>query len=155
MGKYDVREVAKYFLHKSPMTQKKLHKMLFFTYGWYLFENNEKDNLTNFLFTPSIEKHGFQAWVHGPVFRELYPIYANYGFREIYNPNDNSSIFQKEDKELIDEVFDAYIDYSADQLETMSHSFKSWQKARGTHGPYDVCKEVIKDTDIYQDIEDL
>ena len=89
------------------------------------------------------------------MFRELYPIYANYGFREIYNPNDNSSIFQKEDKELIDEVFDAYIDYSADQLETMSHSFKSWQKARGTHGPYEVCKEVIKDTDIYQDIEDL
>ena len=152
-GMYKAIDVARYFLHKNEMSQKKLHKLLFYAYAWYLYENNDADNLEKRLFVSNNPIHGFQAWVHGPVFRELYPVYADYGFRPIYNRNDNSDLFSEDDREFLDEIYEIYGKYSADQLENMSHTCSSWQKARVGLGPYDACSELLKDEDIYHDIE--
>lgn len=156
VGKYKSNDIAKYFLYKMPMTQKKLHKMLFLSYAWYLYRNNyDSNDISERLFAPVNKNHGFQAWVHGPVFRELYPIYANYGFKEIHILKYDDSIIEEEDKEFFDEIFEAYGDKSAGSLERFTHTFDSWRNAREGYGSYDACKNLLKDSEIYQDIERL
>lgn len=156
MGKYNARDIAKYFLYRMPMTQKKLHKLLFLSYAWYLYRNNDDPyNLKERLFVPEKEEYGFQAWVHGPVYREIYPDYANYGFREIFITKFDDSIIEEEDKEFFDEIFEAYGSKSAGSLERFTHTFDSWKNAREGIGSYDVCKNLLKDDEIYIDIERL
>lgn len=153
-GKYNANDVAKFFLYKvNDMTQKKLHKLLFFAYAWYLYENNEEDNIVNRLFVPNNPSYGFQAWVHGPVFRELYPLYADYGYRPINNFFFDESIFDEEDLSLLNRIVEFFGPMSADELERESHKFYSWKKAREGYEPYEACKELLDDIDIYHDIE--
>ena len=64
----DVYEIAKWFLHTEPMTHKKLQKLLYFSYGIYLAQNNENCNKLN----NSLFKNKFEAWVHGPVDPKIY-----------------------------------------------------------------------------------
>ena len=155
-GKYDANDVAKFFLYKvSDMTQKKLHKLLFLAYAWYLYENNDEFNIENRLFTPRNPQHGFQAWVHGPVFRELYPVYADYGFRPITLLKFDESIFEDEDLELLNQIVEVYGNMSAYELERESHKYYSWRKAREGYGTYEACKVLLDDDDIYRDIEEV
>lgn len=152
-GRYKAMDVARYFLHKQEMTQKKLHKMLFYAYAWYLYQNNELNDLKVRLFTSENPNHGFQAWVHGPVFRELYPVYANNGFRPFYVLTDNSNVFNEEDKKFLDEIIKVYGKFDADKLENMSHTCCSWINARKGYEPYEACSKLLDDKDIYRDIE--
>ena len=63
--------IAKYFLTKESMTQKKLQKLVYYAYAWYIVSfNNNVNRIKHLLF---IEKP--EAWVHGPVFRTLYDAY--------------------------------------------------------------------------------
>ncbi|MFV0467422.1 MAG: Panacea domain-containing protein [Dysgonomonas sp.] len=152
MGKYSAQTVANYFLFKQPMSQKKLHKMLFFAYSWYLYEKNDEDSFENKLFEPEESSKGFQAWVHGPVYRELYPKYANNGFREIYQLNFDETLIDDADKKFFEEIFDVFGTESADELEKMSHTFVSWKKPREGLNEYEPCSEVMDDSLIYMDI---
>ena len=67
-----VINVASFFLNKDPnMTHKKLQKLVYYAYVWYIVENNDDCfNISNKLFDDEIE-----AWVHGPVCRNLYDSY--------------------------------------------------------------------------------
>ena len=72
--KRTVFDVANWFLSKESMTPKKLQKLVYYAYSWYLtLVNESKDDLTAKLFTSRLE-----AWVHGPVFPELYQKYKGY-----------------------------------------------------------------------------
>ncbi|SFE88703.1 Panacea domain-containing protein, partial [Peptostreptococcus sp. D1] len=67
-------EVAKNFLDREPsMSLKKLQKLCWYAYSWFIALNNEPDeeNLA-LLFNNRAE-----AWVHGPVFRDLYIDYRH------------------------------------------------------------------------------
>lgn len=153
-GKYEANDVARFFLYKvDEMTQKKLHKMLFFAYAWYLYENNDEGNIENRLFTPKNPQYGFQAWVHGPVYRELYPVYANFGFKPINVLEFDESIFDDDDLNLLNQIVDVYGKMSAYELEEETHKYYSWQNARKGYGPYEACKVLLDDNDIYHDIE--
>ena len=81
-------EVAKNFLERDPnMSLKKLQKLCWYAYSWFIALNNEPDeeNLT-LLFNDYAE-----AWVHGPVFRNLYTDAKYNNFSEVNNSARNSS----------------------------------------------------------------
>ena len=88
----DVYEVAKWFLHTEPMTHKKLQKLLYFSYGIYLAQNNDNINqLKNSLF-----ENKFEAWVHGPVDPKIYSLYKNNGINLISIENIDTINFNSE-----------------------------------------------------------
>jgi len=70
---YTPQHIANYFLDVSdhdnrPITQMKLHKLVYIAYGWYLALTNDK------LFNDRIE-----AWEHGPVIKGLREEFKNFG----------------------------------------------------------------------------
>lgn len=82
------------FLHIESMTHKKLQKLLYFSYGIYLVQNNsDSNNLNNFLFKnngvnllsiESVEKFNFNQEVMNPLNKTI-EIYGKYSADELEN----------------------------------------------------------------------
>lgn len=130
----DIFEVSNYFLSVLPMTHKKLQKMCYYAYAWYytlygkrLFDNGR-----------------FEAWIHGPVNRELYLKYKDYGWKEISQGDITNSICE-DIKEFLDTIIDTFGVYSANELENMTHAEKPWKKAREGYAPDQICEVKIDD----------
>lgn len=136
-------DVAKYFLYKKPLTHKQLHKLLFFAYLEYLQKNNtDVNHLTNKLF-----ENQFQAWVHGPVYAPIYPIYADFGSSLIELFGEDVSI-DKNIAEFLDSILDKY-NFDGDELENLSHEVLAWKKARNGLSYWDISNSPILDEDIF------
>lgn len=132
----DVRNVADFFLSKCEMTQKKLQKMCYYAYSWYLTLYDE--NLFN--------NGKFEAWVHGPVNPELYQKYKHFGWRNI--PKSNVPELCTDLKEFLDMIFDTFNSYDADELESMTHQEQPWIEARKGCQPDEPSHVVISDNTI-------
>lgn len=154
-GQYNAKDLAYYFLHRQTMTQKKLHKMLYYAYAWYLYVYNEKGFIEEKLFVPSIIENGFQGWVHGPVYRELYPEFKRFSWRDIDFDGDVNIEIKDEHKELFDFIFERYGKYTGDELENSTHQHSAWINARKGYDKYEACKTVLSDVDIFSDIEKI
>lgn len=111
-------DVANWFLSKERMTHKKLQKLCYYAQAWSYAIQPEP--LTNAV---------FEAWVHGPVCRELYNKYRPYGFDYLPQP-DKSPSFDYATEDFLGSVWETYGDQTANALEALSHSEPPWQKAR-------------------------
>jgi uncharacterized phage-associated protein len=144
-------EISRYVIAKFDnvgdlITNKKLQKLLYYIEAWSLVHLD------------SIIDEEFEAWVHGPVIRNVYQEYKKHGYAPIvmdYGKSDSSKFikkFIKESKidenhiELIDSVLEKYGVLSSMELELLSHSEKPWIDARGKCSPVDHCsKNINKD----------
>ncbi|MGY3779139.1 Panacea domain-containing protein [Isobaculum melis] len=144
---YSVFDVANWFLSKEEMTPKKLQKLVYYAYSWFLTLNNDSlDNLENKLFSDE----EIQAWVHGPVCPSLYKKYVEYGYNEIPKVDKHTiEVFEKEVDSTLEEVWLVYGNFDGNELESITHQEKPWKKARNGFGPLDNCTEIISDKDIY------
>jgi uncharacterized phage-associated protein len=69
-------------------------------------------------------------WAHGPVVESLYKEYKKYGSSAIPVPDTvDTSMFTKKQKELLNEVFDVYGQFSAWKLRCMTHEEPPWKQA--------------------------
>lgn len=116
----------------------KLHKLLYYVQGWHLAAKG----------TPLFPGR-FQAWVHGPVSRQVYDrfssthtMYSLLGERDV-RPGFDQAALAAAERAHIDEVVDAYAQYSGTQLEEMTHSEAPWRVARGTRGPAERCETEL------------
>lgn len=141
----DVFNVADWVLTKESMTPKKLQKMVYYAYAWFLtFFNESEDDLSNRLFN----EH-FEAWVHGPVCPELYRKYKDHGWQEI--PKIKGTVpFNEDVNDIFEQVWDVYGSYTAGQLESISHQEEPWQKARDGCPAYEPCNNIIDDKEIFK-----
>jgi uncharacterized phage-associated protein len=148
----DANTVVKFFLANSfsGLTQKQIHKLLFFAYLEYLKENNKDANaLNNLLF-----ENKFQAWIHGPVHTAVYPLYADFGGGLI----DNKQRCEIKNKVLCKFLFSILEKYknekgeilSGDALEYHSHHNSAWIKARGSKQSWEPSTTAIIDKDIFE-----
>lgn len=114
-----IYDVANFFLSKEAMTHKKLQKLCYFAQAWYL-ANYGKPLVPN----------RFEAWVHGPVSPDLYSKYRGWGWEMI--PQSKEPIFFEDDSipQFLNQVYDVYGGYEADQLERITHMEEPWKKAR-------------------------
>lgn len=116
------------------MTHKKLQKLCYYAYSWCLtLTGNELFN------------DGFEAWVHGPVNRELYATYADYGWNEIPKLDNNLEEFliEKTNTKLIEEVYRIYGSLSGDQLEALTHQEQPWLEARQGLNEWEASRTTI------------
>jgi uncharacterized phage-associated protein len=122
-------DVAKYFLMLTAsgvedageaMTHLKLQKLLYYTQGFHLALYNEP------LFADRIE-----AWGHGPVVNTLWGVYRGYGAAPIpaaedFDPDETLAAQQKA---LLNDVWNAYGQFSAWKLRDMTHREPPWRDA--------------------------
>jgi len=141
----DVYEVAKWFLHTEPMTHKKLQKLLYFSYGIYLAQNNDNyDNISNSLF-----ENKFEAWVHGPVDPKIYSLYKNNGINLLFLENIETISFNHDVMNALNKTMEIYGKYSADELENISHNQAPWMNARKGLAPIEASNNLLSDVDIF------
>jgi uncharacterized phage-associated protein len=140
----DVFSVANYFLSKSSMSPKKLQKLVYFSYAWYITLYTEKPDEIKRLFSERPE-----AWIHGPVFPSLYAKYREYLWQEIEKVSFDKNTLNESIITFLNEVWENYGSFSADELEYMTHQEAPWKVARNTLNPMDHCNTKIDDNVIF------
>jgi uncharacterized phage-associated protein len=118
----------------------KLQKLLYYVQAWHLAKHNE----------PLFEGK-FQAWVHGPVSRDVYDrfkdthsLYSTVTGRSI-RPEFSRAAIDGPVKAHLDEILDAYGQFTGTQLEDMTHDEQPWVEARGDHKDYERCEVEISE----------
>ncbi len=133
--------VTRYFLRKvNDITPLALQKILYYAQAFFYA-----------LFHEELFPDVCQAWIHGPVYPDVYYKYREYGYDPIEQPpfelEDNFSELTIREIELLDAIISAFGCYSGSILEKMTHHEKPWQEARGNLLPTDrSVTEIKKDT---------
>lgn len=114
----------------------KLQKLLYYVQAWSYGINKR----------PMFNGE-FEAWVHGPVNREIYNrfnptkyLYSEINIDDCLNHNVSLS---SEDEEFVNFVLENYLKYSGAELERLSHSEKPWIITRGDLNVNERCERVI------------
>lgn len=129
-----VKDVAKYIIFScEDITPLALQKILYFIQGFfYAFTN---------VFILDAE---CEAWAHGPVYREIYNIYAGYKYDPIHrNKGIDIPEFTDVQKAVIDSVINSFGSYSGKILERFTHLEPPWLEMREGLSPNDVSNRVI------------
>lgn len=130
--------VSDYFLSKQKVTNKKLQKMCYYAYSWYLT-----------LYDKHLFDDGkFEAWVHGPVNPKLYNKYKAFGWRIINETVTVSSQLSSELKDFLDMIYNTFSNYSGDELENMTHQEAPWIEARKGISSEIPSNQIINDNTI-------
>lgn len=124
---------------KHSLSLLKLQKLLYYIQAWHLVHFDGEPLFDN----------DFQAWVHGPVCREVYDrfsdshrLYDSVTAADIGNNPDVSAI-TAQNVNFINAVLDVYAKYSGTQLEQLTHCERPWQEARGNLSPAAHCENII------------
>jgi len=145
------QDVAKYFLSLTDedagdlISNLKLQKLVYYAQGFHLA-----------LFDKPLFKETIEAWIHGPVTLDLYHIYKRYGNQGIPIPEYIDFLKYPENiKNLLDEIYSVYGQFSAWKLRNMTHMEPPWREARESNkiiSNFSLKKYFL--TQIEDDIED-
>lgn len=148
---FNKQQVADWLLGKArvdgvEISPKKLQKMMYYVYAWGLvFLNETGDDLKESVFDGN-----FEAWVHGPVDADIYHEYAEYGYSPINTDNISLPDFQNEIvTDVLDQVWNTYSQFNANQLEALTHSERPWKEGRNGLNAFERAQERISDTTIF------
>ena len=143
-------QVADYFLRLvdedagDSISNLKLQKLVYYAQAWHLALTSKP------LFAEDIE-----AWAHGPVVPSLYQKYRAFGWEPIHQevwepaaiprPENEAARIPERTTGILDEVWEAYGQFTAKRLEELTHSEAPWRDARARHNcsSGDWCDEVI------------
>ena len=127
--------VVKYLLLNSKdITPLALQKELYFSQGFYKAFTGE------YLFHNNCE-----AWVHGPVYRNVYYKYKDHGYNPIEEKNYEYGEIKLTtlEKELLDSIIRNFGCYSGKVLKKMTHSEEPWRAARIGLGDNEGSERII------------
>ena len=130
-NKISIEDVSNYFLSISPMSNKKLQKICYYSYSWYLN-----------MYKKELFKNNFEAWRHGPVNPTLYKKYKSYGYRDIIE-YDNVEI-PYSIKQFLDKIYECYGKLTAGDIEQLSHIEDPWKKTRIGLFDFEPSNKVIR-----------
>ena len=134
----NIFSLAKAFLTISPMTHKKLQKLCYYAKAWYLA-----------IYDTNIITENFEAWVHGAVQPALYQKYRDYGYSDIPQETDTTTI-PEEFLSFAREVYASYGHLSGDELERINHQEAPWIEARGHCEKWEACNNTISESSMKQ-----
>lgn len=127
---YKVIDIANKLLAKAAnvcggdlMSNMTLQKMLYYEQGYHLAEFGTP------LFDDNIE-----AWMYGPVVPCVYEHFKGHGAGGILPENKEIIELTDEEEYMFNDVFDAYIDFSAYGLMIKTQAEEPWRKTKMGHG---------------------
>lgn len=125
------------FEKMQEVTPLALQKLLYFTQGIYMVKFNKP------LFTEDC-----MAWVHGPVYEDVYNLFRNFKYSPI--EDNRFAIFKgcykelnDDEKNTIDLVINSFGKYSATVLSEITHNESPWKDARGNQDPLQYSRQII------------
>ena len=111
------KDVANYFLSLTDedsgelISNLRLQKLVYYAQGFHLA-----------IFDTPLFPENIEAWTYGPVIPNLYHEYKDYGQRSIPAPEDfDVSKYDSQTKDLLDEVYNVFGQFSAWKLADMTH----------------------------------
>lgn len=130
------------FEQMQEVTPLALQKILYFIQGIYMV-----------MFDKPLYKEDCMAWVHGPVYEEVYDLFKDFKFNPI---EDNRFAILKErfaeldnqEKMVIDLVINTFGKYSGKVLENITHNEDPWKDARSDYEPLQPSREIISKEEI-------
>lgn len=133
--------VAKYFLMKPDpeagdlLSNLKLQKLLYYAQGFHLA-----------LFDAPLFDEHIEAWRHGPVVRSVYAAHANHGRDGIPPPEnfDPHAALTEDERELLDDVYRTYGQFSAWRLREMTHAEPPWANAWNPDEPNAIARNDLR-----------
>lgn len=144
---YTIFQIAKwFFLKEYAMSSKKLQKLCWYAYSWYIALNSDPED--GYL-EKLIDVPGAEAWVHGPVFRDLYMDFRH----NDYSKTKNSDINNLDENTLnfLERIWNVYGSFNGEQLEEMTHNETPWINARGSLDKFEPSTKLINDYDIFEE----
>lgn len=143
---YSAIGIAKYIVQyclnkKVYISNTKMQKLLYFVYGFFLQKKNRQ------LFPET-----FGAWKYGPVNREAYAEFCQFGGESLLLWGDEEGIAQlsEEDKAFVDGILDKYLEKDVSILIADTHkSGYAWDKTRSKN--QDVINPEIAIDDIREE----
>lgn len=151
---YGVREIANWILDYADrkqisITNMSLNKLVYFAYERALVQYGRK--LTN---------AKIEAWEHGPVFREIYRSFKDFGDKplraraKLYNVESNclkvvEPQLSPEDEKIVEESIAPLVRLPASVLRELSHDIRSpwaatWNHANPTNPGMQITDELIR-----------
>jgi len=118
------------------ITHLKLQKIVYYCQAWHLA-----------LFGDPLFKEAVEAWQHGPVVRSVWNRFGEYGWHAIppeVRKADSAASLTKNQRDLVDNVWEAYGQLSGSQLRTLTHREDPWKLTRGDLSPECRSDKVIK-----------
>ena len=98
----------------------KLQKLLYYCQGFHLA-----------IYKKPLFEDRIEHWTYGPVVPNVYHEFKKYGDAHIPIPKGSDfSVLSKDQKELIDDVYDDYGQFSAWKLRDMTHQEPPWNKTK-------------------------
>lgn len=144
---HTIYDVANWFLHNvENVTNKKLQKLTYYAYAWFLVFNNETTEHIDLKFFDA----RFEAWVHGAVCPELYNKYKVFGSSNIDKYDGELPEFSDDELDLLEQVRNIYGGFNGNELEYICHREDPWRKARNNLSAYEPSNNQIKDKDIFE-----
>lgn len=121
-GETKISFAVKYLLNQcGDITPLALQKALYYIQGFY-----------NAFYDTFIFSEDCEAWVHGPVYRDIYYRYRDYHFDPISScENFDSNILTTREQAIFDNVIKYLCCYSGKVLERFTHNETPWLAARG------------------------
>ncbi len=131
-------------LNQVPISNLKLQKLLYYIQSWHLV----------FFDKHPLFKDQPEAWVNGPVYREIYNDFKPYSYFDIILPfeESNKESYQKsldkldlsiEQKKYMQSVLGHYGNKAPDELVLRTHRERPWNEARKDCDLLDYSDEVI------------
>jgi uncharacterized phage-associated protein len=120
---YKALDIANKLLSKATdydagelMSNMKLQKMLYYEQGYHLA-----------VFGAPLFNENIEAWMYGPVVPCVYEHFKSYNSGGIESEVDTPILLTEEEEYLFNDVFEAYIDFSAYGLMNKTHSETPWR----------------------------
>lgn len=143
---YNIHTICDYVIFRlkyeedQPLNNLKLQKLLYYIQAWHLAFYEKKRFFDS----------GFQAWIHGPVNRDIYDRFKERTLYSEIKPEDmldEDSVYKisERDKQHIDTVLESYAKFSGTELEYMTHQEDPWILARKGYRPVERCEREIDD----------
>lgn len=133
MKTYNVDSIADFFLTKADpdvgdgISNLKLQKLVYYAAGIF--------SVVRGVDGPPLFNADIEAWQHGPVVRSLYFRFNEHGSSAIPAPVDfDFSVFDASDLAVLDDVYEAYGQFSAWKLRNMTHEEPPWVEAFSSSG---------------------
>jgi uncharacterized phage-associated protein len=134
-------DVARYFLSLvdeeagDSLSNLKLQKLVYYAQGFHLALHDEP------LFRERIE-----AWAHGPVVPDLYHALKKFGAAAVtFDGEFNTDTFSATEKELLNEIYSVFGQFSASRLRNITHQEPPWIETPSGHEiPLDLMRTYFK-----------
>lgn len=144
-------DIAKYFISLGNdedsgdlISNLKLQKLLYYAQGVHLAIHGEP-----------LFREQLKAWAHGPVVPDVYREYSQYGSGDIPPQEIDYEIFSDSERELMNEVFSVFGQFSAWKLRNMTHDEPPWKNTEGNSIiSHEALKEYFSSQVVEQDGEE-